>query len=180
MKTVPCLGIYIINVLTYPFASWPPQKICLDKIIEYHLFIAEMKNSSDQVYLPFIKWETGIFLYCCGLMEGAAASHRKIFSGLQNWAQDQHIEYAWLSFHPSALIQYSQRLMQKKKKASWHWPRWLLGHLSFSIISKSKKFANYHLMYLATVNGKVQHICTLALLNLNQSREVNFQITCTE
>lgn len=92
------------------------KKICLDKIIEYHLFIAEMKNSSDQVYLPFIKWETGIFLYCCGLMEGAAASHWKIFSGLQNWAQDQHIEYAWLSFHPSALIQYSQRLMQKKRK----------------------------------------------------------------
>lgn len=89
------------------------KKICLDGIIEYHLFIAEMKNSSDQVYLPFIKWETGIFLYCCGLMEGAAASHRKIFSGLQNWAQDQHIEYAWLSFHPGALIQYSQR---KKKK----------------------------------------------------------------
>lgn len=115
-KTVPGLGIYIINVLMYPFTSWPPQKICLDKIIEYHLFIAEMKNSSDQVYLPFIKWETGIFLYCCGLMEGAAASHRKIFSGLQNWAQDQHIEYAWLSFHPGALIQYSQRGWCKKKK----------------------------------------------------------------
>lgn len=31
-------------------------------------------------------------------------------------------------------------------------------------------------MYLATVNGKVQRICTLALLNLNQRTEVDFQI----
>lgn len=88
---------------------------------------------------------------------GATASQQKIFRGLQNWAQDQHIEYAWLSFHPTALIQYSQRgwwKKKKKKRSSWHWPRWLLGHLSFSIISKSRNFPNYHLMYLATFNGR--------------------------
>lgn len=98
----------------------------------------------------------GISLYCRGLMEGATASCRKIFRGLQNsQEQDQHIEYAWLSFHPAALIQYSQRgwWKKKKKRSSWHWPRWWLGHLSFSIISESKNFPNYHLMYLATVNG---------------------------
>lgn len=98
----------------------------------------------------------------------------KYAAAFRNSAQDQHIEYAWLSFHPAALIQYSQRGWCKK--AFWHWPRCLLkafkffNYLGGKNVCKYENFVNYDLMYLATAIGKGQYISTPELKHQSKHR----------